>query len=64
MQITDKMLHKRIQNYFKFGLIWVHIIGPFHWGCLVSNYGFLEGWKECLQSRLGSVIVSRLDAVD
>ena len=41
-----------------------YIMGMFHWQRLVSNYRFLEGQEQCLQSRLGSVKVSRLIAVD
>ena len=35
------------------------------WGCstgIVSNYGFLKGREQCLQSWLGSVVVSQLFA--
>ena len=35
-------------------------MGVFHWGCLVSNHKFFEGREQRLQSRLGSVVVSRL----
>ena len=38
--------------------------GVFHWGHLVSNYGFFEGWTQCLQSLLGSVVISRRVTVD
>ena len=30
-------------------------MGVFHWGRLVSNYGFFMGGEQCLQSRLGLV---------
>ena len=39
-------------------------MGVFHWGRLVGNYGFIEGWEQCLQSQLGSVVVSQLVVVD
>ena len=39
-------------------------MGVFHWGHLVGNYGFFEGREQCLQSQSGSVVVSRLVAVD
>ena len=41
-----------------------YIVGVFHWGRLVGNYRLFEGQKQCLQSQLGSVLVSRLVAVD
>ena len=31
----------------------------FHWGRPVGNYAFFEGQEQCLQGRLGSVVVSR-----
>ena len=40
------------------------LYGVFQWGHLVGNYGFLEGWEQCLQRQLGLVVVSRLVAVD
>ena len=32
----------------------------FHWGRPVGKYAFFESWKQCLQSWLGSFVVSRL----
>ena len=40
------------------------VIGVFHWGSLVGNYRFFEGREQCLQSQLGSVVVSRPVTVD
>ena len=37
-------------------------MGVFHWGCLVSNYGFFHG--QCFHSELALVVVSRLVMVD
>ena len=33
-------------------------MGVFHRGHLIGNYGFSEGREQCLQSWLGSVVVS------
>ena len=33
-------------------------MGVFHWGCLVGYYGIFEGREQCLQSWIGSVVVS------
>ena len=38
-------------------------VGVFHWGHLVSNYGFFKGREQCLQSQLGSVVFFRLVTV-
>ena len=34
----------------------VYVMGVFHWGHLVSHYGFLEDRVQCLHSWLGSVV--------
>ena len=34
--------------------IYFYVIGVVHWG------RFFEGWEQCLQSRLGLVVISRL----
>ena len=39
-------------------------MGVFHWSQLVGNWVFFEGLKQCLQSRLRSVVVSQLVMVD
>ena len=40
------------------------LMGVFHWGRLVGNYGFFRAQKQCLQSRLGLVMLSGLVAVE
>ena len=35
-------------------------MGVFHWSQVVGNYVFFDCWEQCLQSRLGSVVVSQL----
>ena len=39
----------RSQNY---------LLGVFYWGRLIGNYEFFKGQEQCLQSQLGSVVVS------
>ena len=38
----------------------VRRIGVFHWSNLVGNLAFFKGAEQCLQSQLGSVVVSWL----
>ena len=40
------------------------VMGVFHFGHLVSKYGLFEGPEQCLQSQLGSVVVSWFVTVD
>ena len=42
----------------------VCLMGMFHWSRPVGNDVFLMGQEQCLQSRLGSVLVSQFVVVD
>ena len=35
------------------------VVQVFHWGQPVGNYAFLESRDQCLQGRLGAIVVSR-----
>ena len=37
----------------------ISVMQVFHWGQPVGNHAFLESRDQCLQGRLGSVVVSR-----
>ena len=40
------------------------LMGMFHWSQLVSNEVFLDSREQCLQSQLGSLVLSQLAVVD
>ena len=55
MVLIPQNFMKTFQNII-FYMYW----GLFHWGHLAGNYGFYMGQEQCLQSWLGSVVISGL----